>query len=383
MTVSEDRRRHPMMAGNPYKIGVFSYLHDGGGAYTTVPERWTAAWDDIVELAHMSDRYRLDYMLPLARWKGVPGKLNNRLHCYETLTHAAALASITEHVALFATVHTTVVHPIFAAKAMVTIDHASHGRAGLNIVCGWNEDDFNMFGIEQLEHDARYDQGQEWFDLWSRIVSGADEFDFDGRYFHGTKIIGRPESVQRPAPCVLSAAFSAVGRDYAARTSDYLLTTVIDEDNAREQVRDINERVARAGRTEAFAGIISSAYVVCRETRKEAEDYHQYYAEEMADHEAVKRYIAAKTKNSAVAEEKLREHRIRWAAGNSAYPMVGSPEDVVEEMLKLRRAGVVGSTLKFVNFTDELPFFAERVLPLMEQAGLRVADTAPVAENVE
>ena len=56
---------------------------------------------------------------------------------------------------------------------MTTIDHVSGGRAGVNIVCGWNKADFIMFGIPELPHDERYVQGQEWFDIWSRLLAGA------------------------------------------------------------------------------------------------------------------------------------------------------------------------------------------------------------------
>ena len=42
-------------------------------------------------------------------------------------------------------------------------------------------------------------------------------------------------------------------------------------------------------------------------------------------------------------------------------------------MQKIRRLGFEGTTISFVNFNDELPFFIERVLPLMRQAGLRVS----------
>ena len=34
--------------------------------------------------------------------------------------------------------------------------------------------------------------------------------------------------------------------------------------------------------------------------------------------------------------------------------------------------GYRGAALSFVNYLDELPFFCERVLPLLRQAGLRV-----------
>lgn len=371
---------NPMFGPNPFKLGVFGYLHDGGGAYTTVPERWTADWDEIVKVAQIADRAGLEFMLPIARWKGVPGKHDQRLKSFETLTHAAALAGSTERIGLFATCHTPIIHPIVAAKALVTIDHASHGRAGLNIVCGWNQLDFDMFGFEQLEHDARYDQGFEWYDILTRIMAGGDEFDFDGKFFNLKNVIGRPASVQQPRPCVISAAYSPKGRDYAVRTSDFLLTSLTDEEQGADVVKDLNQRAEDAGTADTFGGVISVTYMVCRETNKEAEDYHRYYAEEMADHEAVDAYIAAKSKNSMIAQEKhLRELRIRWAGGNGGYPLVGSPEHIADEMLMIKRLGFVGTTIKFVNYLDEFPFFVDRVLPLMEQAGLRLSDEMNVA----
>jgi dimethylsulfone monooxygenase len=42
--------------------------------------------------------------------------------------------------------------PVFAAKQMVTADHISKGRFGLNLVCGWNEEEFLMHGINLDTH---------------------------------------------------------------------------------------------------------------------------------------------------------------------------------------------------------------------------------------
>jgi dimethylsulfone monooxygenase len=40
-------------------------------------------------------------------------------------------------------------------------------------------------------------------------------------------------------------------------------------------------------------------------------------------------------------------------------------------LVELKRAGLDGVSLSFVNFTDELPYFLETVMPLLERAGLR------------
>ena len=42
-------------------------------------------------------------------------------------------------------------------------------------------------------------------------------------------------------------------------------------------------------------------------------------------------------------------------------------------MIAMHKLGLAGVTVSFVNVNDELPFFVERVLPLLEQAGLRGA----------
>lgn len=50
----------------------------------------------------------------------------------------------TERITIFGTVSVPLMHPILAAKEMATVDHVGRGRFGLNIVCGWNQDEFEM-----------------------------------------------------------------------------------------------------------------------------------------------------------------------------------------------------------------------------------------------
>jgi alkanesulfonate monooxygenase SsuD/methylene tetrahydromethanopterin reductase-like flavin-dependent oxidoreductase (luciferase family) len=56
---------------------------------------------------------------------------------------------------VFGTVHAPLFHPLIAAKALVTADHIGEGRLGVNLVVGWNEGEFEMFGVAQREHDIR------------------------------------------------------------------------------------------------------------------------------------------------------------------------------------------------------------------------------------
>jgi alkanesulfonate monooxygenase SsuD/methylene tetrahydromethanopterin reductase-like flavin-dependent oxidoreductase (luciferase family) len=82
------------------------------------------------------------------------------------------------------------VHPVFAAKALTTIDHVSNGRAGLNIVCGWNPEEFGMFGLALIEE--RYEQGLEWFEIMNRIYTADAPFDYDGKFYKLKAVSGKP-----------------------------------------------------------------------------------------------------------------------------------------------------------------------------------------------
>jgi alkanesulfonate monooxygenase SsuD/methylene tetrahydromethanopterin reductase-like flavin-dependent oxidoreductase (luciferase family) len=42
-------------------------------------------------------------------------------------------------------------------------------------------------------------------------------------------------------------------------------------------------------------------------------------------------------------------------------------------MIRMSEVGFTGTTVSFVNFKNELPYFIENVLPLLREAGLRVA----------
>jgi alkanesulfonate monooxygenase SsuD/methylene tetrahydromethanopterin reductase-like flavin-dependent oxidoreductase (luciferase family) len=315
----------------------------------------------------MADRAGLEFFLPIARWKGFGGITNSREWSFETLTEAAALAGLTERIALFATVHVPMVHPVFAAKALATIDHASGGRAGLNIVCGWNPDEFSCFGLEMVED--RYGQGLEWFEIMTRIYTEPAPFDFKGQYYDLRGVSGKPNPVQNPWPVTLNAAFSAPGRDFAARAADCLFTTFVEIEQSHTQITDMRERAAAMGRE---VGVYTTCHVVCRESQDEAEAYYEHYAVTMEDTAGADHYMGNKAKFSGSHDpEAYRLHRKRFVGGAGTYPLIGTPRRIAEELTAISEVGFAGVALSFVNYKDELPYFIETVLPLLRKAGLR------------
>ena len=358
---------HPLHSANTFKLGVFSANAEGGLTVTRVPERWPADWPGIVRAAQIADRAGIEFFLPIARWKGFEGETNPRQHSFETFTFAAALSGVTEHIAILSTVHVPMVHPVFAAKAWATVDHASNGRAGLNIVAGWNPDEFAMFGLDRV--DAPYDQAGEWIEIVTRLLTEADPFDYDGTYYKLRGAATLPKPLRGKRPPVLNAAFSPPGRAFAAQHADFLLTTFKSIEAGRETIADVTARAAETGRD---VGVHTTTHVVCRPTRAEAEDYYEHYAVTIADHGALDYMMGTQAKNASNHDEETYRLRRKWFAGGAGtYPLIGTPDDIAEQMVEMSRAGFAGTTVSFVNFADELPYFCEGVLPILKRAGLR------------
>ena len=65
--------------------------------------------------------------------------------------------------------------------------------------------------------------------------------------------------------------------------------------------------------------------------------------------------------------------RDRMAAGHGGFPLTGTPEQVSEGIAALHAAGFRGTTLSFVDYVEEFPYFRDNVLPILEQRGIRTA----------
>src|SRR5437660_1028961 len=161
-----------MHNANKLKIGLFGANCSSGRAVTLVPERWSGSWADCLALAQMADAAGIEFMLPIGRWKGYGGDTDYQGETFETVTWACGLLAQTKRLVLFGTVHAPLIAPLIAAKEFVTADHIGTGRFGLNLVCGWNEGEFEMFGATLRDHESRYDYAQEWLEViklaWGR-----------------------------------------------------------------------------------------------------------------------------------------------------------------------------------------------------------------------
>ena len=68
-----------------------------------------------------------------------------------------------------------------------------------------------------------------------------------------------------------------------------------------------------------------------------------------------------------------------WAVGGNVH-LVGTPEQIVNWFIKLKKAGCDGMQINFFDFLPDLDFFGKRVMPLLHQAGLQIENALVVKD---
>ena len=143
----------------------------------------------------------------------------------DPLMVTAGLAAVTKRIILISTVHVLYGwHPLHLAKLGATIDNMSNGRWGLNVVTGYKQSEFEMFGLPPFEHDLRYEMADEFTTMMERLWLEDDELTLDGRFWKTKGAFVSPKPVN--GRCILvNAASSGAGLKYATRHSDLIFIT--------------------------------------------------------------------------------------------------------------------------------------------------------------
>ncbi|PYE13198.1 FMNH2-dependent dimethyl sulfone monooxygenase [Paraburkholderia silvatlantica] len=359
----------------PLMLGLFLPIQSGGWSMSTLPRTTDWSFDYNARLTRTAEDLGFDLVFGLAQWLGKDGHGGTTRYRRESLDSfiaIASLAAVTKRILLVSTLHILYGnwHPLHLAKFGATLDHISGGRWGLNMVTGHSVDEAEMFGRDgHFEHDQRYEMASEFVDLMEQLWSLDDNLTFDGRWYRTRNAFVSPKP-RFGRPVLVNATSSPAGIDYAAKHSDLIFITssagaqidaaldVLPAHTA--QVRAAAQAHGREVRT------LINPTIVCRPTEHEASAYHDAILSH-ADFGAVDGFTGRRS-DARAWKGHQREQRV--LGGN--IQIIGSPEHVVDDLLRLKAAGIDGVQLTFFDFEPDLAYFGEAVLPLLEQAGLRV-----------
>jgi alkanesulfonate monooxygenase SsuD/methylene tetrahydromethanopterin reductase-like flavin-dependent oxidoreductase (luciferase family) len=170
----------------------------------------------------------------------------------------------------------------------------------------------------------------------------------------------------------MNAGGSPAAQNFTTRYCDMNFVILKDRTHlpgAKAQIDHLKQMAASHGRQ---TRIWIHVYVVCRETEKEAKDYLHRYVHEKGDWVAAGNLLNIFGLQSDTLDTKTLEgHKAHFIAGHGGYPLVGTAEQIVDELAKLANIGVDGCLISWVRYKEELAQWNEQVLPLMAQAGLR------------
>jgi FMN-dependent oxidoreductase (nitrilotriacetate monooxygenase family) len=222
----------------------------------------------------------------------------NFLNRFEPLTLLAALAGVTTHIGLAATLSTTYSEPYTVARQFASIDHLSNGRAGWNIVTSPLEGSaLNYSKPAHPEHDLRYRMAQEFIEvttgLWDSweddafIRDKASGVFFDPAKMHRLHHRGEFYSVQGPLniarsrqgrPVLIQAGSSEAGKTFAARVADAIFTSQGSLAEALQFSQDVKRRAVQCGRNPQEILIFPGCSPIVGATLAEAEQKYEEIA---------------------------------------------------------------------------------------------------------
>lgn len=209
----------------------------------------------------------------------------------EPLTMLSALAMVTTHIGLGATVATTYSDPWSVARAFASLDHISGGRAAWNAVTGSSAQAGPNFGRLHPNHAERYAIAAEFVDvvrgLWdgweedALVADRATGLYVDPARLHKLNHEGAHFSVQGPLnigrspqgrPVILQAGGSDAGLDLAARTADVVFAVVQEFEEARAQYAALKSRLPAHGRRPEEVAVLPGVMPIVGRTEREALD---------------------------------------------------------------------------------------------------------------
>ena len=361
-------------ARQPLMLGLFLPLQSGAWTPTTAPRGTDWTFDYNANLMVRADELGFDLAFGLAQWRGVDGyggKTQYRKYALDPLLSTCAAAALTQNLILISTVHVLYGwHPLHLAKLGATADHIARGRWGLNLVTGYQTQERAMFGLDRIEHDQRYAMAAEFTEMMEALWREEANVDWQGAYWSMQQAYVSPKPTYG-RPIMVNAASSDAGLWYAAKYSDLVFITSpggADFQTGLAALPAHNQKIkALASAERRDIRTVINPHVICRDTEREVKQIvDAIYAGE--DAEAVDAFLGARAQGDQASWSGHTRHE-RVLGGN--IHVLGTPEQVVEQFMQLKDAGCDGVQINFFDYEPDLDYFAARVLPLMQQAGLR------------
>ena len=410
------------------KLGAFLMAtghHVAAWRHPDVPADAGLDFKHYRHLAQVAEAAKFDALFVADSVAAATGDIASRMarsgH-FEPLTLLSALSAVTDHIGLIATATTTYNEPYHVARKFASLDHLSGGRAGWNLVPSDAAAEAQNFGrSEHVGHAERYSRAREFHQvvtgLWNSWADDAFTRDkASGQYYDPAKVQvlnhqGEHFSVKGPLnvarspqgqPVVVQAGSSEVGRDLAAQTAEVVFTAQTSLASAQAFYADIKGRLAAYGRSADSLKIMPGVLIVVAETEALAREKFESF-QDLVEPEVGVALLGRmlgnfdlsgypldgplpelpltdsgqRSRQKLLTELAEREHLNlaqlgrRIACGRGHYSLIGTPEQVADELQTWFEQGAAdGFNVLVPHLPGGLEDVARLLVPELQRRGL-------------
>jgi len=336
---------------------------------------------------------------------------------HDPVALVGAMAAATERLGFVSSASVTSFPPYPLARTFGTLDYLSGGRIGWNIVTGHARAEHRALGLDQMNHDERYDRADEYMEicnaLWSgippeavvadksrRILVDPDKVttvDFKGKYmscYAAPPVLPSPQG----RPVLFQAGSSGRGREFAAKHADIIFSMGAD-------IKAMKAAVDNQRETEKASGLARQVPVVMailpylgstdeEAARKREELIDQVPAEavlarfsgilgvDFGELDLDKPLTEAKTETSkglmAIASSmfkdskmSIRETIMKTGQLGGMPSITGGPERIADELETIwRETGCHGFNISPAINNSSMTDFVDHIVPILQKRGV-------------
>ena len=396
--------------------GLWTHPRDNSSQYKTLAY-WT-------ELAQLLERGLFDGLF-IADIVGVYDiyqdsvdvtlKESIQLPVNDPLLLVSAMAAVTRHLGFGLTANLTYEAPYLFARRLSTLDHLSGGRVGWNIVTGYLDSAAKAMGLtEQVEHDRRYEQADEYLEVLYKLWEGSWEDDAVVQD-RERRIYAQPEKVHKVqhegdfyrvegyhlcepspqrTPLLFQAGSSTRGLQFAGQHAECVFISGQNKPATRAQVDKVRNAAIAAGRDGQAVKVFMGLTVIVAATEALAWAKHAEYLS-YASAEAGVAHFAASTaidfaryeldepiqyvKGNAIESATKTLQNNDWtrrklldqhALGGRYITLVGDPEQVADALEAwIAETGLDGFNLTRTVTPESYADFIDLVIPVLQARG--------------
>jgi FMN-dependent oxidoreductase (nitrilotriacetate monooxygenase family) len=327
----------------------------------------------------------------------------------------SAMAAVTQHLGFGVTANLTYEPPYLLARRFSTLDHLTGGRVGWNIVTGYLESAAKAIGLDnQVPHDRRYDQAEEYLQLMYKLWEGSWEpgsvikdrqqriyadptkvhkIQHAGEFYRSEGYHLCEPSPQR-TPLLFQAGTSDKGIAFAGRHAECSFISGGTPGKTREQVNRLRQAAVDAGRRPDDIRLYVGVNVVVAATEAEAKSKHQEYLRYASPEAGLAHYSSttgidlaryeldepigyAETQAIDSVTRRFKESRItrrqlleQHALGGRYPTLVGDPVQIADALVSLvDETGIDGFNLARIVTPESYEDFATYVVPELQNRG--------------